>query len=135
MQTLRIGRVARESGISIEAIRFYEQEGLLPKPARALSGYRNYQPEAIVRLRFIRHAKELGFSLREVRELLSLRVERGTTCGQVRRQAQHKIADIEQRIKKLARMKQALDRLSAACSGRGPTRGCPILDALENEET
>ena len=133
MQALTIGKIARSSGIAVETIRYYEREGLIDKPQRAPSGYRHYAPAAVQRLRFIRHAKELGFSLREIRELLSLRVRRGTTCADIKRQAQDKIADIERRMASLERMKLALVRLSAACTGKGPAADCPILDALEHE--
>lgn len=131
---LTIGRIARGAGTGVETIRFYERQGLLAKPARTTSGYRSYSPEVIRRLRFISHAKELGFSLREIKELLSLRVTAGKSCGDVRQRAGEKIAEIDLRIAALARMKQALVKLSAACSGKGPVATCPILDALEMQD-
>lgn len=131
---LTIGRIARDAGTGVETIRFYEREGLIAKPARTISGYRSYAPEVVRRLRFIRHAKELGFSLREIKELLSLRVTAGKSCGDVRQRARQKITEIDHRIAALARMKQALVKLSAACSGKGPAAACPILDALEMQE-
>jgi MerR family mercuric resistance operon transcriptional regulator len=118
----------------VETIRFYERQGLIAKPGRTSSGYRMYPPDAMRRLRFIRHAKELGFSLREIKELLSLRVTAGKSCGDVRQRARQKITEIDHRIAALARMKQALVKLSAACSGKGPVAACPILDALEMQE-
>ena len=132
MDGLTIGRVARGAGLAIDTVRYYEREGLLAKPSRTASGYRNYTPDAVARLRFIRQAKELGFSLREIKELLSLRVEAGRSCADVRARAERKIAGVEQRIATLKRMKQALAKLASSCSGRGPTSACPILEALES---
>jgi Zn(II)-responsive transcriptional regulator len=129
-----IGRLARECGITVDTVRYYEREGLLAPPRRARSGYRLYGTDALVRLRFIRHAKTLGFSLDEIKELLALRVDRTKTCADVRSRAQAKIADIGHRIESLERMKTALDRLAAACTGTGPTSECPILDALHAED-
>jgi len=133
MGNMTIGQMARSAGASVETIRFYEREGLLEHPARSASGYRNYPPEAVARLRMIRQAKELGFSLNEIKELLALRVAPGKSCSDVRARAERKIADIDQRIAALKRMKAALARLAAACAGRGPTSECPILEALESE--
>lgn len=128
---LTIGELARACGTSPDTIRYYERERLLPRPQRAPSRFRLYEPPAIARLRFIREAKALGFSLIEIRELLALRVDRTKTCGDVRTRARAKIAEIDARISDLARMKAALDRLAAGCGGSGPTSECPILDALE----
>lgn len=131
MDGLTIGRVARSAGLAIDTVRYYEREGLLQKPARTSSGYRQYPADAVARLRFIRQAKELGFTLSEIRELLALKVAPGKSCAHVRARAEAKIADIEQRVAQLNRMKRALAKLAAACSGRGPTSECPILDAME----
>jgi len=128
---LTIGELARACGTSPDTIRYYERERLLPRPLRAPSRFRLYEPPAVARLRFIRQAKALGFSLDEIRELLALRVDRTKTCADVRTRARAKMADIDARIDDLARMKAALDRLSASCAGSGPTSECPILDALE----
>jgi Zn(II)-responsive transcriptional regulator len=126
-----IGELARECGTTADAIRYYEREGLLPRPMRTPSRYRLYEAPAIARLRFIRQAKALGFALDEIRELLALRVDWSKTCGDVRARARSKMAELEARIDGLARMKAALDRLATACPGSGPTSQCPILDALE----
>jgi len=134
MPGLTIGKVARSAGMAIDTVRYYEHEGLLEKPARTAAGYRQYSADAVRRLRFIRQAKELGFSLKEIKELLSLRVAPGKSCADVKARAEAKIADVEQRIAQLDRMKGALAKLATACSGRGPTSECPILDALESEE-
>ncbi len=105
----------------------------LAEPQRRRSGYRQYGEETIARLRFIRRAKDLGFTLKEIGELLSLRVSEQTTCAEVRRQAEAKIADIEQRLRTLQRMKRALVRLTRQCRGSGPVGECPILEAIEGE--
>ena len=131
---LTIGKVARSAGLAIDTVRFYEREGLLDKPARTASGYRHYTIDAVARLRFIRQAKDLGFSLSEIKELLALRVAPGNSCADVKARAEAKIADVEQRIAQLNRMKRALTKLATACSGRGPTSTCPILEAMEAHE-
>jgi len=134
MKPLTIGKVARLAGVGVETIRFYEREGLIERPPRRASGYRQYPEETIARLRFIKRAKELGFSLREIKELLELRIAPGTRCEDIRRRANAKINDIEEKLATLRRMKEALEKLTAACSGRGPVRECPILEALEDKE-
>lgn len=131
MKPLTIGQVARGAGVGIETVRFYEREGLLEAPARKESGYRQYEEDVVVRLRFIRRAKELGFALKEIKELLALRVDPATTCAEVRSRAEAKIADVEEKIATLQRIKRALKRLATECRGKGPISDCPILDALD----
>jgi MerR family mercuric resistance operon transcriptional regulator len=133
MKPLTIGQVARQAGVGVETVRFYERQGLLEEPSRRESGYRQYPTDVVAQLRFIKRAKELGFSLKEIRELLALRVDPATTCAEVKQQAEAKIADIEGRIASLTRMKKALVKLAAVCRGQGPTSECPILDALDKE--
>lgn len=135
MEVLTIGQLARRAGVGVETIRFYEREGLIAEPKRRPSSrYRQYPPEAVKRVRFIRHAKELGFTLKEIQELLDLRVDPDSSCAGVRSRAREKIADIEARIDSLDRMKGALERLEKKCRGRGPTSECPILEELDREE-
>src|SRR3954451_20796962 len=114
MKPLTIGTVARRAGVGVETVRFYEREGLLDEPARRASGYRQYAEEAIDRLRFIRRAKQLGFTLREIKGLLALRLDAGAERADVRRHAEAKIADIDAKIADLARMREALVRLTDA---------------------
>lgn len=133
MKALTIGQVARSAGIGVETVRFYERQGLLPEPPRLGSGYRQYPEDVVDRLRFIRRAKELGFSLKEIKELFALRVDPNTTCAEVRNRAEEKIIDIEAKIEALQKIKQAITKLTKICSGRGPTSNCPILDALNTE--
>jgi MerR family copper efflux transcriptional regulator len=134
MRPLTIGQVARRAGVGIETVRFYEREGLLEEPARRDSGYRQYEEDVVARLRFIKRSKELGFSLKEIKELLALRVDPTTTCAEVKSRAEAKIADIEEKINTLQRMKKALKKLTQTCSGQGPTSECPILEALGPQE-
>jgi MerR family mercuric resistance operon transcriptional regulator len=133
MQPLTIGKVAKAADVGVETIRFYEREGLIAAPPRRRSGYREYPEDTVRRVRFIRHAKELGFTLREIAELLSMRVDERTSCAEVRALARTKIADVDERIAALQRMRDALDRLARRCRGVGPATECPILDALDHE--
>jgi len=133
MKSLTIGRLAKEAGVNLETVRFYERRGLLPRPPRSASGYRLFPVEAARRLRFIRRAQELGFSLKEVGELLSLRVSRRTTSATIRARAEAKIADIQRKISSLESMKKTLQKLTKVCDGCAPLAECPILDSLDRE--
>ena len=135
MEILTIGQLAKQAGVGVETIRFYEREGLIAEPERRPSSrYRQYPPQAVRRVRFIRHAKDLGFTLKEIQELLELRVAPESTCADVRKRARDKVADIEERIVSLQRMKAALERLAKRCRGQGPTTQCPILEELDRQE-
>src|SRR5229473_7280050 len=131
---LTISKVATAADVNIQTIRYYERRGLVPTPRRTPSGYRQYAEEAVARLRFIKHAQELGFSLQEVQELLALRVRHGAACDVVERKTRQKIAVVQQRIRDLQRMRRTLDRLAAACAARRPTDDCPILEVLEDHD-
>src|SRR5881628_1730917 len=131
MNTLRTGDLARQGGVHLETVRYYERRGLLPKPPRTSAGYRAFDAEAVRRLRFIKQAQALGFSLKEVRELLALRLNPRTSCADVRRRAEAKIADIEEKLRGLRAMKKVLVRITTACVGREPVSECPILESLE----
>ncbi len=133
MATLTIGEVAGAAEVGVETIRFYERRGLIDEPPRRASGYRQYPPEAVARIRFIRRAKELGFSLREIKELLECRVDPHATSGDVKGRAKAKIVDIDGKIESLQRMRTALQELVTACSGRGPVTECSILEAMDTE--
>jgi MerR family copper efflux transcriptional regulator len=132
MTLLTIGQVADRAGVGIETVRFYEREGLLEEPARKDSGYRQYPEDVVSRLHFIRRAKELGFALKEIKELLALRVDPTTTCAEVRSKAEAKIADVEAKIQSLKKILRALTKLAKTCRGRGPISECPILEAIED---
>ncbi len=135
MVSLTIGRLARKARVNLETVRYYERRGLLPRPPRSASGYRLFPKDAARRLMFIRRAQELGFSLGEIRELLSLRVAHNTSSAVIRKRAEHKIADIEAKIKSLESMKKTLRKLTNACAGCGPVSECPILESLEREDS
>ena len=130
MTTLTIGQVAGQAGVGVETVRFYERQGLLEVPPRRQSGYREYGEDAVARLRFIRRAKQLGFTLKEIKELLALRRDPSTPGADVKRRAEAKIADIEMKVKALQTMKKALVTLTRACSGHGTSAECPLLGAL-----
>lgn len=133
MKSLTIGRLAKQAGVNLETVRFYERRGLLPRPPRSASGYRLFPAEAARRLRFIRRAQELGFSLTEIGDLLSLRVSRRTTSADIRKRAEAKIANIEAKVRSLESMKEALQKLTRVCDGCAPIGECPILESLEKE--
>ena len=124
--------IARQAGVGVETIRYYEREGLITRPPRAGFGYREYPPSTAERLKFIRRAKDLGFSLKDIKELLALRLDPGTTCKDIRRRAEAKVMDMDERIRSLKQMRRALKRLADACGSEvGRISECPILDALE----
>lgn len=132
---LTITRLARASGVKRETVRFYEQRGLLPAPARSASGYRLYSGDEARRIRFIRSAQALGFTLEEIGELLELRGATDGTCGMVKARATEKIADIDRRIAALAEMKRALVDIAASCDGGAASLDdCPILSALDADK-
>ncbi|GMR13547.1 MAG: Zn(2+)-responsive transcriptional regulator [Gemmatimonadota bacterium] len=128
---LTIGALADAAGVGRETVRFYERKGLLADPPRTDSGYRSYPPESVERLRFIRRAQGLGFTLEEISELLALRVDEVAACGTVEARAREKLAKVAQKLTELRRMKRALERLVDACEAREPTSDCPILEELE----
>jgi len=135
MKPLTIGEVARQAGVGVETVRFYERQGLLQEPDRRASGYRQYDLEAVAVLRFIRRAKELGFTLKEIKGLLALRLDASATRAEVRQQAKTKVADIEARIADLQRVRDVLLKLIKKCHGDGAATGCPILEALQGRES
>ena len=130
---LTIGRLAREVGIHLETVRFYEREGLLPSPPRSASGYRLFPADA-KRLKFIKRAQELGFSLSEIRELLALRRSRRSTSAEIRKRTEAKIADIDGKIRSLDSMRKALLKLVRSCDGCAQVSACPILESLDRED-
>jgi Hg(II)-responsive transcriptional regulator len=135
METLSIGQVAQRAGVGVETVRFYEREGLLEEPPRRASGYRQYSQQVVTRLRFIKRAKLLGFSLKEITELLRLRVDAQTSCDEVKRRTEAKLAEVERKLVELQRMRQALLQVHSLCRGQGPAGRCPMLDALNQQET
>lgn len=136
MKSLTIGKIAHLAEIGVETVRFYEREGLIEEPPRRESGYRQYPEETVHRLRFIKRAKELGFTLREIKELLGLRIDLSSaaTCNAVRKLAEEKITDVRGRIRTLQRMEAVLVKLVGSCRNRAVTSDCPILEVLQQEE-
>lgn len=134
MKSLTIGRLAREAGINLESIRFYEAQDLVPEPPRSKTGYRLYPVSAVLRLRFIKRAQDLGFSLKQLKELLSLAESRTTDCGEVRVLAQAKVDEISKKIQTLEAMKQAPTVLAESCPGTGPAANCSILESIGFDE-
>lgn len=131
MTTLTIGTAARVAGVNVETIRFYERRGLIAQPLKPNEGYHVYAPETVSRIRFIRKAQEIGFSLREIEELLSLRADPHADCSDVREKARVKLDAVNRKIDELERMRLALNEVISACPGRGVLRACSILEALE----
>jgi len=134
MQTMTIGRLAEKAGVNIDTIRYYERNGLLPPAVRRPSGYREYRDTDVQRLRFIRRAKDLGFRLGEINELLSLSADRDGDMRGVKRRAEQRLEQVERRIQELQRVRRGLKKLIAACPGHGELKGCPIVAALSREE-
>ena len=130
MADVTIGQLAAETGVGVETIRFYERKGLIAQPRRPASGYRKYDDQIAERIRFIQQAQELGFTLGEINQLLSLRVDPRTSCADVRAKAEDKIGDIDGKLATLRRMRTALVEITRTCSGAGPTSDCPILDFM-----
>jgi MerR family copper efflux transcriptional regulator len=131
MDSMGIGAIAKRAGVSIDTVRYYEKNGLLAPQGRLASGYRRYGDLELSRLRFIRRAQDLGFALKDVRELLGLSKQRDV--ARVKRAAEKKLADVEQRIVALERVRAGLTHLIAACPGHGKAQDCPILKALGEE--
>lgn len=131
MAALGIGQLAQRGGVGIDTVRYYERHGLLAPRARLASGYRRYSELELARLRFIRRAQALGFTLREVKELLALSAQRDV--GRVKRSAEAKLVDVEARIAALERVRDGLTKLIAACPGHGRAADCTILRALTDE--
>ena len=131
MERLTIGQLAKQARVNRETVRYYERRRLLQSTPRSIAGYRVFSDDALKRLRFIRHAKMLGFSLEEIRDLLALRVHSINTCDRVRARTEVKIADIDRKIESLQQIRRVLRELVKACSRRRRTDECPILDSLE----
>jgi MerR family transcriptional regulator, copper efflux regulator len=133
MSGLTTGRLAARAGVNVQTVRYYERRGLLPEPERRPSGYREYAEADIARIRFIRRAQDLGFTLTEIRELLSLRTGARENPEDVRERVQGKVASIDERIRGLQEIRGALARMANACATHGPSGDCPFLEVLEGQ--
>lgn len=132
---MRIGELSKKSGFKVEALRYYETQGLLEPASRTDAGYRKYNDESLKQLGFIKQAKSVGFSLNEISELLTLRVERDQrSCGDVKTIAEQKIEQIDAKLNELNKMRLALHKITeACCGGTEPATSCTILNALDSE--
>lgn len=133
MISLRIGQVAEQAGVTVETVRFYESQALIPEPPRSQGGYRLYTADAVKRVRFIQRAKELGFSLNDIQSLLEIRGRPDRSCAAVRVQAVRKLAEVEDKIRDLVRIRDALSDLADRCVSEADLSECPILDALDDD--
>jgi MerR family copper efflux transcriptional regulator len=134
MNGLTIGKLAKQVGLGIETVRFYERQGLIEPPPRTDSNYRIYPEEEVNRLKFIKRAKDLGFTLKEIKDLLELQHDPHATKADIKKRTVGKIEDIKKKVRDLSRIQEALEHLSGACDGHGPLSECPILDALTGDE-
>jgi Cu(I)-responsive transcriptional regulator len=133
MNTMTIGKLARDNGLATETLRHYERLGLIAPSQRSASNYRLYDAAAAQRLRFIRRAQALGFSLAEIRELLDLHADADADMSAVKAIVQQRVAQIDARLDDLLQLKAGLMALAEACPGHGGTADCPILAALTRE--
>lgn len=134
MKTLTIGQVAKEIGITVEAVRFYEKQGLIAKPQRSESGYRQYQVDTLKRIRFIQRAKDVGFTLKEIDELLTLRKKPGTSCSDIKLKALEKIETVDRKLNDLKNIRDSLTQMVMRCDASGELSECPILEFLQMED-
>ena len=132
MKQLKIGQVAKQSDLTVETIRYYEQRGLIPKPNRLDSGYRVYPESILTRLNFINRCKDLGFSLQEISELLSIQINPENSSALVKEQVEHKIELVKDKISELQKLQGSLEQLSGLCCGEGSVSDCPIIDYLKH---
>ena len=135
MDKLTIGKLAKQADIGIETVRFYERQGLIDPPLRTDSNYRIYPQEEVTRLKFIKRAKMLGFTLKEIKELLALRHDPHAIKADVKNRTLVKIEDVTRKIRDLTRINEALEHLYNACDGHGPLDECPILEALDADNS
>lgn len=135
MTSLTIGQVAKESKTTIDTVRFYERKNLISPASRKASGYRQFHPRVINHIAFIRSAKALGFTLKDIGGLLSIWQNPNATAGEVKKKAREKIADIDAKIKQLTAIREELQSLTDACSGNGPASQCPIIEGIETATT
>jgi Cu(I)-responsive transcriptional regulator len=132
-QGLSIGNLSKATGTKVVTIRYYEQVGLLPIPARTEGNYRTYREEHLRRLRFIRRCRALGFTLDQIRELLRISSRQDQACAEVDRITAGRLAEIEEKIADLSRLADELRRLSSCCQGKGRIADCRIIEALSPE--
>jgi MerR family copper efflux transcriptional regulator len=130
MDKLSIGELAKQANVNIETIRYYERRGLLREPPRNKSGNRQYSPEEVRRTDFIKRCQTLGFSLKEIAEILELRITPDSTCADMKLRVTKKLMNVDKKIQELEQIQNALNRLLRKCTGKGPIGLCPILEEL-----
>jgi len=130
MENLTVGRLAKEVGINLETIRYYERRGLISEPPRNKSGHRQYSQEAVKRTDFIKRCQTLGFSLKEIEEILELRITPESSCADMKSRVAKKLTDVDKKVDELVQIRDALNRLLKKCTGKGPIGSCPILEEL-----
>ncbi len=135
MQYMTIGQLATRAGVNVQTVRYYERRGLVHPAARRQSGYREFAPDDVRRIHFVKGAQQLGFTLKEIADLLALRVESTRACGQVQTQAEGKIAEIDLKLRGLRQMKRTLQHLVGDCKRREQTDACPVLAAFDGAST
>ena len=131
-QRFTIGRLASQAGVGIDTVRFYERRGLLPSPNRTAAGYRLYDEDSISRIRFVRRAKDLGFTLDEIEVLLKLQ-DKGVRKSEVKAITRRKLDQINAKMADLERMRGVLESLAAECTGKGNVTTCPIIEAIAGD--
>jgi len=134
MTLLTIGQLGKQARLPVETIRYYEREGLIEKPQRTASGYRQYPETTVRHLQFIQHAKDVGFTLRDIAELLRLKKTPGTSCTDIKFQALAKLDDVKQKITDLERIRDSLQDMVRRCSTTADLSNCPILESLEFDD-
>lgn len=127
---LTIGQVAKQIGVSHDTIRLYERQGLIEKPPRADNHYRQYSPDVIEQLVFILRAKQMGFTLKEIQELLTIHHTSKQSCGDVKRRTQEKLQQVANKMNELKKLEHGLKKLMQDCEQHGPDELCPIFTAL-----
>lgn len=134
MDSLTVSQVAKRGGINLQTVRYYERQGLLAPVSRTEAGYRIFSSAQVRRIRFIKRAQEFGFSLKEIKDLLSLRIDAHTTQADIRNRTRAKLLDIEQKILHLQAIHDSLLRMAEDCSGCGSLKDCPILESLDEKD-
>jgi len=130
MEKLSIGELAKQANVNIETIRYYERRGLISEPPRNKSGHRQFSQETVKRTDFIKRCQTLGFSLKEIEEILELRISPESTCAEMKSRVAEKLTDVDRKIHELTQIRDALSRLMKKCTGKGPSGSCPILEEL-----
>lgn len=129
-RTFLTSQIAKKANVNVETLRFYEKKGLIPNPMRSEAGYRQYPEETIGRILFIKNAQKLGFTLKEIRELLSITLVTKKQCQQVKGEIDHKLIEVDEKIKRLEEISTALKSLRRKCDEGGVDGKCPILKFL-----